>query len=171
MREVKLRKQEKPLPVTESRQPTMDDREHMSYTNAVIHEIQRKSNIVPFNAPRMTSRDTTLAGFHLPKGTVFFAFLTSVLFDKEEWETPDAFNPGHFLEGGQFKKREAFLPFSTGKRVCLGEQLARTELFLFFTALLQKFTFRAPKDVNLNLDFKMGFTLRPYPYRICVLPR
>ncbi|KAL8202300.1 UNVERIFIED_CONTAM: Cytochrome P450 2J2, partial [Gekko kuhli] len=157
--------------IGQSRQPTMDDRELMPYTNAVIHEIQRKGNIVPMNVPRMTSRDTTLAGFHLPKGTVFFASLTSVLFDKDEWETPDAFNPGHFLEGGQFKKREAFLPFSAGKRVCLGEQLARTELFLFFTALLQKFTFRAPKDVNLNLDFKMGLTLCPDPYRICALPR
>uniref|UniRef100_A0ACB8F7M3 Cytochrome P450 2J1 n=1 Tax=Sphaerodactylus townsendi TaxID=933632 RepID=A0ACB8F7M3_9SAUR len=92
----------------------MDDRERLPYTNAVVHEIQRKSNIVPFGAPRMTSCDTTLAGFHLPKGTVLIPHLTSVLFDKEEWETPDAFNPDHFLENGQFKKKEAFLPFSAG---------------------------------------------------------
>nr|XP_056705327.1 cytochrome P450 2J2-like [Euleptes europaea] len=157
--------------IGQSRLPAMDDREHMPYTNAVIHETQRKSNIVPSNVPRMTSQDTTLAGFHLPKGTVLLASLTSVLLDKEEWETPDVFNPGHFLENGQFKKREAFLPFSTGKRVCLGEQLARMELFLFFTALLQKFTFQAPKDVILNLDFRLTFTLSPQPYRICALPR
>ncbi|XP_015267709.1 PREDICTED: cytochrome P450 2J2 [Gekko japonicus] len=157
--------------IGQTRQPAMDDREHMPYTNAVVHEIQRKGNIIPLNAPRMTTRDTTLAGFHLPKGTIFIPSLTSVLFDKEEWETPDAFNPGHFLENGQFKKREAFLPFSAGKRVCLGEQLARTELFLFFTALLQKFTFRAPKGVTLSLDFKAGMTLSPHPYRICALPR
>nr|XP_056705330.1 cytochrome P450 2J4-like [Euleptes europaea] len=157
--------------IGQSRLPAMDDREHMPYTNAVIHETQRKSNILPFNAPRMTNQDTTLAGFHLPKGTVCFTTLTSVLLDKEEWETPDVFNPGHFLENGQFKKREAFLPFSAGKRVCLGEQLARMELFLFFTALLQKFSFQAPKDVILNLDFRPGFTLHPQPYRICALPR
>ncbi|XP_077202168.1 cytochrome P450 2J2 [Paroedura picta] len=157
--------------IGQSRQPSMEDRERMPYTNAVIHEIQRKSNIVPLNAPRMTSHDTILAGFHLPKGTIFIPFLTSVLFDKEEWETPETFNPGHFLEGGKFRKRDAFLPFSAGKRVCLGEQLARMELFIFFTALLQKFTFQAPENVTLNLDFRMGLTLCPQPYRICILPR
>ncbi|XP_048362064.1 cytochrome P450 2J2-like isoform X2 [Sphaerodactylus townsendi] len=53
--------------IGQSGQPSMDDRERLPYTNAVVHEIQRKSNIVPFGAPRMTSCDTTLAGFHLPK--------------------------------------------------------------------------------------------------------
>ncbi|XP_061489202.1 cytochrome P450 2J2-like [Rhineura floridana] len=157
--------------IGQSRLPAMEDRDRMPYTNAVVHEIQRISNIFPVNAPRMATTGTTLAGFHLPKGTVLVFNLTSVLFDKDEWETPDVFNPGHFLENGQFRKREAFLPFSAGKRVCLGEQLARVELFLFFTALLQKFTFQAPKDVTLNLDFRMGLTVSPQPYRICAFCR
>ncbi|XP_067391508.1 cytochrome P450 2J2-like isoform X2 [Emydura macquarii macquarii] len=157
--------------IGQSRQPGMDDRDNMPYTNAVIHEVQRISNIVPLNAPRMSTSDTTLAGFHVPKGTFLIPNLTSVLFDKNEWETPDTFNPEHFLEDGQFRKREAFLPFSAGKRGCLGEQLARTEIFLFFTALLQKFTFQAPKDVKLSLQFRMGITLCPQPYQICALSR
>ncbi|XP_025048931.1 cytochrome P450 2J2-like isoform X2 [Alligator sinensis] len=98
--------------IGQSRQPAMDDRDNMPYTNAVVHEIQRMGNIVPLNVPRMTTRDTTLAGFHLPKGTSLICNLTSVLFDKNEWETADAFNPEHFLKDGQFRKREAFLPFS-----------------------------------------------------------
>ncbi|XP_067391702.1 cytochrome P450 2J2-like isoform X2 [Emydura macquarii macquarii] len=157
--------------IGQSRQPAMDDRDNMPYTNAVINEVQRISIIVPLNLPRISTSDTTLAGFHVPKGTVLIPNLTSVLFDKNEWETPDTFNPEHFLENGQFKKREAFLPFSAGKRGCLGEQLARTEIFLFFTALLQKFTFQAPKDVKLSLQFILGATLRPQPYQICALSR
>ncbi|KFP78376.1 Cytochrome P450 2J1, partial [Apaloderma vittatum] len=72
-------------------------------------------------------------------GTILLTNLTSVMFDKDEWETPDTFNPEHFLKDGRFWKRESFIPFSIGKRACLGELLARSELFLFFTALLQKF--------------------------------
>jgi len=37
------------------------------------------------------------------------------MFDKDEWETPDSFNPEHFLKDGQFWKRESFMPFSIGK--------------------------------------------------------
>ena len=60
---------------------------------------------------------------------------------------------------------------SAGKRACLGELLARAELFLFFTALLQKFTFQAPPDTILDLKFTMGITLAPRPYKICAVPR
>nr|XP_033772187.1 cytochrome P450 2J2 isoform X2 [Geotrypetes seraphini] len=154
-----------------SRQPVMEDRPKMPYTNAVIHEIQRISNIIPLNVPRATVCDTTLAGFYLPKGTTIIPNLTSVLFDKNEWETPYEFNPQHFLENGEFRKREAFLPFSTGKRVCLGEQLAKTELFLFFTSFLQKFKFQAPKNRTLSLRAQVGITFSPFPYQICAIPR
>ncbi|XP_044289827.1 cytochrome P450 2J1-like [Varanus komodoensis] len=157
--------------IGQSRQLAMEDRDRLPYTNAVIHEVQRISNILPLNVPRVATRDTTLAGFHLPKGTILMTNLTSVLHDKDEWETPGVFNPGHFLKNGQFRKREAFIPFSTGKRSCLGELLARTELFLFFTALMQKFTFQPPENMTLSLDFRVGFTLTPQPYRIHAFSR
>ncbi|XP_007480558.2 cytochrome P450 2J2-like isoform X2 [Monodelphis domestica] len=154
-----------------SRWPTMADRENMPYTYAAIHEVQRMGNIVPLNAPRVATVDTTLAGYHVPKGTMLLTNLTALHRDPKEWATPDTFNPEHFLEDGQFKKKEAFLPFSAGKRVCLGEQLARAELFIFFTCLLQRFTFQAPPDTQLSLDFQAGMTLSPVFYQICALPR
>uniref|UniRef100_A0A669PF52 Cytochrome P450 family 2 subfamily J member 2 n=1 Tax=Phasianus colchicus TaxID=9054 RepID=A0A669PF52_PHACC len=157
--------------IGQTRQPALEDRNKMPYTNAVIHEVQRKGNIIPFNVPREAMKDTVLAGFRVPKGTILIPNLSSVMFDKKEWETPHLFNPGHFLKDGQFWKREAFMPFSIGKRACLGELLARAELFLFFTALLQKFTFQAPPDTILDLKFILGMTLAPRPYKICAVPR
>uniref|UniRef100_A0A8D1GJW7 Cytochrome P450 2J2 n=1 Tax=Sus scrofa TaxID=9823 RepID=A0A8D1GJW7_PIG len=152
-------------------QPSTAARESMPYTNAVIHEVQRMGNIIPLNVPREVAEDTTLAGYHLPKGTMVITNLTALHSDPTEWATPDTFNPEHFLENGKFKKREAFLPFSVGKRACLGEQLARTELFIFFTSLLQKFSFRPPDNEKLSLKFRMGLTLSPVTYRICAVPR
>ncbi|XP_016404343.1 cytochrome P450 2J2-like [Sinocyclocheilus rhinocerous] len=86
-----------------SRPPTMFDKANMHYINAFIHEVLRKPNLVPLNMARTARKNTTLGGYFIPKGTVMITNLTSVLYDKHEWETPDTFNPGHFLDSeGQF---------------------------------------------------------------------
>ncbi|XP_037626170.1 cytochrome P450 2J6-like isoform X1 [Sebastes umbrosus] len=158
--------------VGSSKQPSMTDKENMPYTDAVIHEIQRMANILPLNLIRTTNRETTLDKYTFPKGTFVLATLISVLRDESMWETPHSFNPQHFLDqDGKFRKREAFLAFSAGKRVCLGEQLARTELFLFFTSILQRFSLTAPDGEQPTLEFKLGATLCPKPYSLCAVPR
>ena len=58
-----------------------------------------------------------------------------------------------------------------GKRMCLGEQLARTELFIFITSLLQKFTFRSPANEKLSLKFRESLANSPVSYRLCAVPR
>ncbi|KAL2089585.1 hypothetical protein ACEWY4_014273 [Coilia grayii] len=158
--------------IGQSRLPNMTDRSKLPYTEAVIHETQRVGNVVPLGFPKMASKDTTLAGYFIPKGTVITANLSSVLHDKNEWETPHLFNPQHFLDAeGHFRKRDAFLPFSAGKRVCLGEQLSRMELFLMFTSLLQRFTFSPVPGDELSLEGTLGFTYSPPPHKISVMPR
>ncbi|NWT15240.1 CP2DK protein, partial [Vireo altiloquus] len=155
------------------RAPTMKDQASMPYTNAVIHEVQRSADIVPVGLPHMTYRDTELRGFLIPKGTMIITNLSSVLKDETVWEKPHEFYPEHFLDAnGQFVKPEAFLPFSAGRRACPGEQLARMELFLFFTILLQKFTFVLPEDQpRPRVDSHFALTNSPYPYMLRALPR
>ncbi|XP_041646397.1 uncharacterized protein LOC121511702 [Cheilinus undulatus] len=153
--------------IGQNRLPSMADRPKLPYTDAVIHEIQRYGNIVPLNGPRMAAKDTTLGGYFIPKGTTLMPILTSVLFDKSEWETPDTFNPGHFLDSeGKFRKREALIPFSAGKRVCLGESLAKMELFLFLVGLLQKFSFTGPDGNKLSTEGITGATRVPKPFKV-----
>ncbi|NXQ35157.1 CP2J2 protein, partial [Alaudala cheleensis] len=157
--------------IGQARPPALEDRNHLHYTNAVIHEVQRKGNVIPFNAPRMATQDAYVDGYYIPKGTILMANLSSLLRDKDEWKTPDNFNPEHFLKDGKFWKNECFQPFSMGKRSCLGELLARSELFLFFTSLLQRFTFQAVPDTKLGLQAVVGIALAPQPYKICAVPR
>ncbi|KAL7397564.1 hypothetical protein ABVT39_024087 [Epinephelus coioides] len=158
--------------IGQSRQPSMEDRVNLPYTDAVIHEVQRMGNIVPLSLPHATTRDIQLGGYTIPKGVTIIPNLTSVLFDKKEWKTPNTFNPGHFLnEEGKFVKRAAFIPFSAGKRVCLGENLARMELFLFFTSFMQHFTFSMPAGVKPVMDYCFGVTLAPRQYEICATSR
>ncbi|XP_053565560.1 cytochrome P450 2K6-like [Bombina bombina] len=98
--------------------------------------------------------------------------LASALKDKTYFKKPDEFYPQHFLGAeGNFVKNEAFMPFLAGRRVCAGENLARMELFLFFTRLLQKFTFQPPPgDLDVELTPTEGFTRGPKPYQLCALP-
>ncbi|KAL4000302.1 hypothetical protein ACER0C_008073 [Sarotherodon galilaeus] len=158
--------------VGQSRLPTLADRPNLPYTDAVIHETQRVGNIVPLGFPKMASKDSTLGGYFIPKGTAITTILSSVLFDKNEWETPDVFNPEHFLDSeGKFRRRDAFLPFSAGKRVCIGEPLAKMQLFLFFASLLQRFTFTPVPGEMPSLEGVMGFTYSPEEFRMLAVPR
>ncbi|EGW10676.1 Cytochrome P450 2D27 [Cricetulus griseus] len=155
------------------RHPEMADQARMPYTNAVIHEVQRFGDIVPLNVPHMTSRDVEIQGFLIPKGTTLIPNLSSVLKDETVWEKPLHFHPEHFLDAqGRFVKHEAFMPFSAGRRVCLGEPLARMELFLFFTCLLQRFSFSVP-DGQPRPSTQSIFTLpaTPVPYELCAVMR
>ncbi|KAK3552877.1 hypothetical protein QTP86_024783 [Hemibagrus guttatus] len=157
------------------RQAVMEDRKNLPYTEAVIYETQRLANIVPMSLPHTTTCDVKFQGFFIKKGTCVFPLLTSVLRDETQWESPLTFNPAHFLdEQGQFVKKDAFMPFSAGRRVCLGESLAKMELFLFFTSLLQHFRFTPPPGVSedqLDLTPTEGLTLNPSPHKLCAVVR
>ncbi|CAJ0964091.1 unnamed protein product, partial [Ranitomeya imitator] len=107
-------------------------------------------------------------------GTEVYPLLCTVLRDSSQFTNPEKFNPGHFLdESGCFKKSDAFMPFSTGKRICLGEGLARMELFLFLTTILQNFTLTSKthfteSDIAPQMT---GFSNVPMDYHLSFIPR
>uniref|UniRef100_A0A8C8SEF3 unspecific monooxygenase n=1 Tax=Pelusios castaneus TaxID=367368 RepID=A0A8C8SEF3_9SAUR len=125
------------------RSTCMADRSQMPYTDAVVHEIQRFISLVPFGVPRAVTGDVRLNQYIIPKGTTIFPFLKSVLYDSTEFPSPEQFNPGHFLdENGAFFYR-----------MCVGESLARVEIFLILTTILQNFILKPvidPKDIDIT---------------------
>nr|XP_055045110.1 cytochrome P450 2B4-like isoform X2 [Misgurnus anguillicaudatus] len=155
------------------RLPSMDHRDKLPYTYATVHEIQRCANIVPLGVFHETTQPTKLRGYYIPMGTMIMTNLTAIFTDKEHWKCPDTFSPENFLdENKHFHKPEAFIAFSMGPRVCLGETLARTELFLYFVSLLQRIHFSwPPNSQRPDMDGIISALRHPHPFKIICCSR
>uniref|UniRef100_A0A8C6RLS2 unspecific monooxygenase n=1 Tax=Nannospalax galili TaxID=1026970 RepID=A0A8C6RLS2_NANGA len=156
------------------RSPCMQDRSHMPYSDAMVHEVQRYIDLIPNNVPHAATCNVRFRDYVIPKGTDLITSLTSVLYDDKVFPNPEKFDPGHFLdENGNFKKSDYFMPFSTGKRMCVGEALARMELFLFLTTIAQNFNLKSlvdTKDID-TVPVASTFGRVPPVYQFRFIPR
>ncbi|CAP27651.1 Protein CBR-CYP-33D3 [Caenorhabditis briggsae] len=118
---------------------TTADKNQLPYLTAFMNETQRCANIIPLNLLHITTRDTVIDGYNIEKGTGVIAQISTVMLDEQTFPEPFRVNPDRFLENGKLKKVDEFIPFSIGKRQCLGEGLARMELFLFFANIFNRY--------------------------------
>ncbi|XP_027384787.1 cytochrome P450 2C42-like [Bos indicus x Bos taurus] len=155
------------------RSPCMEDRSHMPHMDVVVHAIQRYIDLVPTSLPRVVTCDIKFRNYLIPKGTDVLTLLTSVLHDDKEFPNSEVVDPGHFLdERSNFKNSEYFMALSVGKRICVGEGLARIELFLFLTTILQKFALKSvvdPKDIDTT-PVASGLVSMLPSYELCFNP-
>ncbi|OQV17435.1 putative Cytochrome P450 2U1 [Hypsibius exemplaris] len=117
---------------------TSSDRVRLPYTEAVILEVQRCANLVPLGVPHRSHEDIQVDGYTIPKDTLIVANLFSIHRDPRYWKDPEQFDAFRFLKDDKKLIRpDGFAPFLIGKRACLGEALAKMELFLFIANLLR----------------------------------
>lgn len=127
--------------VGKDRLPGMADRSDLGYTEAVLYESMRLSSVIPTGIAHATACDTDIGGYRIPKGTTVIINHWALHHDPEAWNEVDRFIPERFLdENGKLgPKPKNWLPFSAGKRVCLGEFVAKPELHLIFASLMQRY--------------------------------
>jgi len=153
------------------RTPTMGDRQSMPYIVATLNEVQRWGNILPINLFHTNETDVQIGGYNIPKNTTVVPQISVLSIDPKIFPEPEEFRPERFLEedGKTLSKIEQFAPFSMGKRQCLGEGLARAELFLIFVHLMQKFQFAVPPGTEEpSAEPALGFTSAPHEYESLV---
>ncbi|XP_045651150.1 cytochrome P450 1A2 isoform X1 [Ursus americanus] len=147
-----------------ARRPRLSDRPQLPYMEAFILEIFRHTSFVPFTIPHSTTRDTTLKGFYIPKERCVFINQWQVNHDQKVWGDPSEFRPERFLtaDGTAINKTlsEKIMIFGMGKRRCIGEVLAKWEIFLFLAILLQQLEFSVPAGVKVDLTPIFGLTMK-----------
>ncbi|EDO46976.1 predicted protein [Nematostella vectensis] len=156
--------------------PGWDDKDRLPYIEATIAETLRASSVAALSVPHKAIKDTTLADYKVPKGTSVLFNFWAMHYDDKEWKSPEVFDPTRFLDSdGQFIHAGgimSFLPFGAGRRVCLGEALAKHELFIAVAGLLQKFSFKNPPGEPLpELLGELGIVHTTKPYKVCVVER
>lgn len=156
------------------RTPAMHDKPKLPYLNAVIIEVQRLASIVPLSLAHMCPEEVMLRGYVLPKETFIVPNLDSVLHDKKIWGADAmSFRPERFLDDeGKIRNPEEFIPFGLGRRACLGEAMAKMELFLFFSSLFQRFKFMPVNPASPpSMEPNFGIITSPQPYEVRILER
>ncbi|KYO28356.1 hypothetical protein Y1Q_0015961 [Alligator mississippiensis] len=160
--------------VGRARLPTADDRAALPQLEAFLCEVLRYSSFVPVTIPHATTADVQLDGFYIPRGTVVFINQWSVNYDPTKWKDPHVFDPGRFLDAEQQLDRDraaGVMIFSLGKRRCIGDQLAKLQLFLFTAILLHQCAFEPNPAERLTMDCVHGLALKPQPFTVSVRPR
>ncbi|XP_069836310.1 steroid 17-alpha-hydroxylase/17,20 lyase [Dendropsophus ebraccatus] len=152
------------------RHPMLSDRKILHYLEATIAEVLRIRPVSPLLIPHVAMKDTSIGEYIIPKEARVVINLWSLHHDDKEWVHPEDFNPERFLdENGQrvYSPSQSYLPFGAGIRVCLGEALAKMEIFLFLSWILQRFILEVPDGDPLpDLEGKFGVVLQVKPFKV-----
>ncbi|KAF7633423.1 hypothetical protein Mgra_00007110 [Meloidogyne graminicola] len=147
------------------------DRLSLPYTCAVVNEILRVGNVVAQDFPHRMMKDTQVDKWLLKKGQPIVAQISVVLIDPHLFSDPKSFYPERFLdENGNLKKSDYLIPFGLGKRQCLGESLARMELFLFFANIFYHYKI-IPGHLMPSLNREIGIPVLCPKFKCKVIRR
>ena len=113
-------------------------------------------------------------GYDLPKDSMVLINIYALHYNADVWPEPTKFNPDRFLDsdGKLNSKSTHFMPFSCGRRVCVGEVLAKQELHLLIASLYQRVSLLAPPGepvVPERSDYNASIFAKDY--KVILTPR
>ncbi|XP_004624536.2 steroid 21-hydroxylase [Octodon degus] len=146
------------------------ERTRLPLLNATIAEVMRLRPVVPLALPHRSTQASSIFGYDIPKDTMIIPNIQGANLDKTVWERPHEFWPDRFLQPGRCPRE---LVFGCGARVCLGEPLARLELFVVLTSLLRAFTLLPLEDALPSLQPQpfSSVNLLTQPFQVRLQPR
>uniref|UniRef100_A0A914PJY5 Cytochrome P450 n=1 Tax=Panagrolaimus davidi TaxID=227884 RepID=A0A914PJY5_9BILA len=151
---------------------TLDDKTNLNYINAIVAEILRFSNLSSVNVFHRLTKEVQIHGYTFPENTTITYQIPFVLHDSRYFDEPEKFKPERFLDkNGKFFWPQELMTFGIGKRACLGEGLAKLELYLFAANILNQYKLNHPKDKKADLTRIIDLVTAPIPYKTFVESR
>ncbi|EGT31460.1 hypothetical protein CAEBREN_01322 [Caenorhabditis brenneri] len=148
---------------------SLTDKTSTPYLNAVINEVQRIASILNVNIFRQTSEDTIVDGQPIAAGTALTTHLSLIHTDEKLFKDHMKFIPERFLENEGLDKK--LIPFGIGKRACLGESLARAELYLVLGNMILDYDLEPIGEVpQIKTTSPFGIMKRPPVYSLRFVP-
>jgi len=121
--------------------PAFEQLSKMPHTRNVIRETLRLYPPVPMFV-REAARDEVFRKRSVRAGSQIVVSPWHLHRNDRFWSDPDAFNPERWdREEGRQASRGAYLPFSSGARVCPGAGFAMAEAAILLTAAVSRFRF------------------------------
>ena len=131
---------------------------------AVLHEIFRHSTFTATTIPHLTTENTNLGGYRIPKGILVFVNQYAVNYDPRHWEEPKEFKPERFLtaDGNLIDKpHERYILFSYGSRKCPGDELSRVLLLNLMASVCTLCEFESDPKKPTTLEGVYNLSSRP----------
>ncbi|XP_063916264.1 cytochrome P450 306a1-like isoform X2 [Zophobas morio] len=153
--------------VVQDKTVQVDDFANLHYIRATIAEVARNRTLIPLGIPHSVSEKICVDGFTIPKGVMIMPLLWAIHMDPKFHKEPEEFHPERFLDSdGKFSKPESFLPFQSGKRKCIGEDVAEIMTSIFIAGVLQNFRIEQVDSTPLDFTGICGVTLAPKPQKL-----
>jgi cytochrome P450 len=141
---------------------------NLAYTRRVAKEVLRQRPV--WLLMRRVTSPVGLAGHRIDVGTEIFFSPYAVHHDPRYYADPDNFDPNRWLPANCADlPRGAFLPFGSGKRLCIGEELAWSELVVILATVVARWTLTVPPGSPVRA--RIGTVLRPEKLWLTPVPR
>ncbi|CAN6216194.1 unnamed protein product [Urochloa humidicola] len=139
------------------------DIDKLPYLRAVIKETLRLHSVVPLMCYRAEAT-VAVKGYTIPEGSNVLVNAWAVHHDADVWTEPHKFMPERFLEKGVefFGRNFEFIPFGSGRHICLGLPLANRMLHAMLGSLVHQFEWNLTeydRASGVDMTEKFGLVL------------
>ncbi|KAG9452445.1 hypothetical protein H6P81_005349 [Aristolochia fimbriata] len=154
----------------------------LRYLKAVVKEVLRLYSVAPILSPRSPSQTSILGGYTIPEGAQIIVNAWAIHRDPLSWEDPLEFRPERFLTNDHISKPFLnispinhdfrYIPFGSGRRMCVGIPLGERMILLLLATLLHSFDWQLPQGTELDMFEKFGIAMKKVvPLAVVPTPR